>query len=159
MLDPVKWGVIANPYNPATGEIDRSPENYRGDPELSLFISGDFEAMAHGGTKGGYLHDISWSVRNTPVGFGVRLPDIPDRGIGLEALQSVPFKTTVTFGADRMRYSIAVQSLKKSRDPILVASYRRKDSNDSRESQLVLRCADMLQALMNLASRYPELTA
>jgi hypothetical protein len=155
------WSVVAFPYNSETGGVYQFPEreHYRGNPEVRIFISGDFQAMAHGGTNGGYLYEITWSERNPPTPLSVLFPDIPDRGVAVQPRQTISFKPTVRVASDRIRFSEVLNTLREGGpDPILVASYRRKADDATRQSELVLPRADMLQAVLNWAKLYPTLS-
>jgi hypothetical protein len=160
LLRKPEWSVVAYPYNSETGGLYGIPERdyYRGNPELRIFISGDFQAMAHGGTNGGYLYDITWSVEDPPTPLVVVFPEIPDRGVGLEPRQSIPFKPTVQVMANKLRYSEVLNTLREASDPILVASYRRKADSATRRSELMLPRADMLQAVLIWAKPYPDMS-
>jgi hypothetical protein len=150
LVGRAKWSISDNyPYNPQTGRLETipEPEHFEGNPELDVSISADFQAMAHGGTNGGYLYDIEWHVGNLPSRLGVILPDIPKNGIGLEPRQSVPFKPVLTLVAERLTYPnlrAMLESMKP--DLVLVATYGRKGSAKPGRSELLLPHADILLA-------------
>ena len=90
-----KWSVTdAFPYNLEAGRLETipEPEHWKGNPEINFYLAADFQAMAHGGTNGGYLYDIRCSVLNLPAALVATVPAIPEDGIVLHPRQHLPFK-------------------------------------------------------------------
>jgi hypothetical protein len=162
LFPKVAWSVSGSAYNDEDPGVLYDLEfiletTYR-DPDIRLNVSGDFEAMATGGTHGGYLFGFEWSIRDLPRGLRVELPDIPDRGIGLDASQSVPFKPVVSLIADRMTYSaIRLVFDPSGPDIILSVSYGTKGRERPAKAELILSRASVLSAIDKWEKEYPEL--
>src|ERR1700737_1827764 len=151
---PTFWTAAVLRPDGAGGRERVTATDFDTDPaDGQITFSGDLEAAAYGGAKGGVLHDVMWSVRNLPFPMNFRPPDILSRPIALAPNQNFPFKERITFIWDGVHLSKAEDELKAiDSDPILVATYRHDGSNEL-EATLILPRADLLTAFRYSGAR------
>jgi hypothetical protein len=115
-----------------------TPEAFVGNPEVKLTFVTDIEMEAHGGTKGGVLFDLAWTMHNLPAAATFEAPLVV-MPIALPPEQGAPHRSHLSIQLDKVRLSDLRRVWEElAGDPLLIAQYHVKGKPSALETRLTL---------------------